>query len=337
MDQHTTLIIAEAGVNHNGSVETAKVMIEAAARSGADAVKFQTFSADSLLLRDAEKAAYQKNEAGAAETQYEMLKELELNRAAHLELMSCCGTNSIEFLSSSFDKESTRVLNELGVSRFKIPSGEITNLPYLRHVGSYGKPIILSTGMATMSEVGDALDVLEDSGTTKSQITVLHCSSAYPTPVEDVNLRAMLAMRDKFGVAVGYSDHTLGFLVSVAAVALGATVVEKHFTLDREMRGPDHRTSSDPEQLKALVDGIRQVEEAMGDGWKRPRSSEIENMPMARKSIVTKKAIRKGERFSEDNLAARRPGTGVSPMEWDRVTGAVAGRDYDRNELIEWD
>jgi N,N'-diacetyllegionaminate synthase len=264
-----------------------------------------------------------------------MIRRLELTRGMHEELIAHCMARGIRFFSTAFDPESVDLLAALGIQLFKIPSGEITNLPYLRHVGRYGKPVILSTGMATLDEIGAALAALEKAGTRLDRITVLHCTTAYPTPMADVNLRAMLTIRDAFGVAVGYSDHTPGIEVSVAAAALGATVIEKHFTLDRGLPGPDHKASLEPAELKALVTAIRNIEQAMGDGVKRPTRSEEANRPVARKSLVAARAIRAGEAFSESNLAVKRPGTGLSPMRWDEVLGRTAPRDFKADELIE--
>ena len=332
-DPHT-LIIAEAGVNHNGSIATAKKMIDAAAEAGADLVKFQTFRAETLVTRKAEKADYQKELTGANETQFEMIKKLELDKEAHVELMDYCGQKGIKFLSTAFDHDSIELLAELDITLFKIPSGEITNLPYLRHIGGMGKPIILSTGMSTLDEVHDALNILLEAGAKKGKITILHCNTEYPTPMEDVNLKAMLSIRDEFGVNVGYSDHTLGIEVPIAAVALGATVIEKHFTLDRTLPGPDHAASLEPHELKEMVNAIRNIEKAMGDGVKKPSTSETKNIPIARKSIVAKKTIKKGDIFTEVNLTVKRPGTGISPMEWDNVIGKVASSDYEMDDLI---
>jgi len=330
-----TLIIAEAGVNHNGEPETAKRLIEAAAEAGADWVKFQTFSAEKLVTASAGKAGYQKATTEAEENQLDMLKRLELSREMHGQLMVHCQRCGIGFLSTAFDLEGLDFLAGLDLDYFKIPSGEITNLPYLRQVAHYGKPVILSTGMATLGEIEDAIDALHAPGLSRDKITVLHCNTEYPTPMTDVNLRAMLTIREAFKVAVGYSDHTLGIEVPIAAVALGATVIEKHFTLDRNLPGPDHRASLEPAELKAMVRAIRNIEQALGDGIKRPSPSEIRNRPVARKSLVAARPIRKGERFSPDNLTAKRPGTGISPMRWDEVTGKPAPRDFDPDELIE--
>jgi N,N'-diacetyllegionaminate synthase len=331
----STLIIAEAGVNHNGELSVAKRLIDVAAEAGADLVKFQTFSADRLVTASAQKAAYQAANCGSAGSQQAMLRSLELTPAMHRELLEHCKLRGIGFFSAAFDIESLDLLAGLGLDRFKIPSGEITNLPYLRHVGRFGKPVIMSTGMATMDEIAAALAVLEAAGAARDRITVLHCNSHYPTPMADVNLRAMLAIRDRFGVKVGYSDHTLGIEVAIAAVALGASVIEKHFTLDRNMPGPDHKASLEPTELAAMVAAIRHVEQALGDGVKRPSASELPNRAVARKSLVALRAIRKGEPFSAGNIAAKRPGTGLSPMTFDEVLGRRAPRDFVADELIE--
>lgn len=331
----STLIIAEAGVNHNGELSVAKRLIDVAAEAGADLVKFQTFSADRLVTASAQKAGYQAANCGSAGSQQAMLRSLELTPAMHRELLEHCKLRGIAFFSTAFDIESLDLLAGLGLDRFKIPSGEITNLPYLRHVGRFGKPVIMSTGMATMDEIAAALAVLEAAGAARDRITVLHCNSHYPTPMADVNLRAMLAIRDRFGLKVGYSDHTLGIEVAIAAVALGASVIEKHFTLDRNMSGPDHKASLEPTELAAMVAAIRHVEQALGDGVKRPSASELPNRAVARKSLVALRAIRKGEPFSAGNIAAKRPGTGLSPMTFDEVLGRQAPRDFVADELIE--
>jgi N,N'-diacetyllegionaminate synthase len=330
-----TLIIAEAGVNHNGDMSLARKLIDVAAKAGADFVKFQTFTADKLVTKNAEKPEYQNNTTGSDESQHSMIKKLELTREMHGVLIEHCKSRDIQFFSTGFDSKSIDLLVELGLGSFKIPSGEITNLPYLRHVGSHGKPVILSTGMATMDEIGVALDILVEAGTPRKRITVLHCNTEYPTPMNDVNLRAMLAIRDVFDVQVGYSDHTLGIEVAIAAVALGATVIEKHFTLDRNLLGPDHKASLEPEELKAMVTAIRNIERAMGDGVKRPSSSEAKNILIARKSLVAACTILEGEIFSGTNLAVKRPGTGLSPMRWDEVLGCKAPRNFAPDELIE--
>jgi N,N'-diacetyllegionaminate synthase len=328
-------IIAEAGVNHNGKVEMAKLLVDVAVNAGADIVKFQTFRSNLIVTSRATKAEYQLQSSGKDETQLEMLKRLELTQVMHEELIDYCKQYNIEFFSTGFDTQSIDMLVDLGLEQFKIPSGEITNLPYLRHIGKFGKPVIFSTGMANLGEIEKTLDVLETSGTTRNKITVLHCNTEYPTPLEDVNLRAMQAIRDAFGVAVGYSDHTLGIEVPIAAVAMGATVIEKHFTLDRNMPGPDHRASLEPDELKAMVKAIRNIEKALGDGIKRPTLSEIKNIPIVRKSLVAATGIRSGERFTKANLAVKRPGTGISPMRWDEVLTQSATRDFDPDELIE--
>ena len=335
VDKSKTLIIAEAGVNHNGDLDLACQLIDAAATAGADWVKFQTFSADRLVTKNAKKADYQNQVTDSGESQHAMIRKLELTRDMHVALIEHCKSRGIQFLSTGFDLESIDLLVELGMDSFKIPSGEITNLPYLRHVGQFGKPVILSTGMAIMDEIGTALNILEQAGTSRSRVTVLHCNTEYPTPMNDVNLRAMLTIRDTFGVQVGYSDHTLGIEVAIAAVALGATVIEKHFTLDRGLPGPDHQASLEPEEFKEMVAGIRNVEKAIGDGIKRPSSSELKNIPIVRKSLVAKQAIREGEVFSGVNLTVKRPGTGLSPMRWDEVQGCKAPRNFEVDDLIE--
>ena len=330
-----TMVISEAGVNHNGDLGLAKKLIEVAAKSGADYVKFQTFNAERLVTKKARKARYQMRNSNSSESQFEMLKSLELSETMHRELIEESGVQGIGFISTAFDIESANMLLLLGQDIFKIPSGEITNLPYLRHIGSFGKKIILSTGMSNLQEVSDALKILEVSGTPKSQITVLHCASAYPAPISEVNLLAMQTIKENLDVAVGYSDHTLGIEVSIAAVALGATVIEKHFTLDRNLPGPDHVASLEPDELKSMVSQIRNIEVALGDGVKRAMPSELENLSLVRRSIVANSSIRKGEIFSELNLAAKRPGTGISPMHWGRIIGSRAIRDFHVDELID--
>lgn len=330
-----TLIIAEAGVNHNGDLALARRLVDAAAAARADVVKFQTFSAKRLVTPTARKADYQAQTSGANETQGAMLARLELTRQDHEALIAHCRTSQIRFFSTGFDIESVDLLVELGLEQFKVPSGEITNLPYLRHVGGLGRPVILSTGMATMDEIDAALSALERAGTPRERITVLHCTTEYPTPFGDVNLRAMLTIRDTFGVAVGYSDHTTGVEVAIAAVALGATMIEKHFTLDRNLPGPDHKASLEPDELKAMVAAIRNIEQALGDGIKRPTVVEIKNREAARKSVVASRTILAGEIFSESNLAVKRPGTGLSPMRWDDVVGRKAARSFMPDESIE--
>jgi len=329
-----TVIIAEAGVNHNGSMDIAKQLIGVAANSGADYVKFQTFKAKFLVTESAEKAEYQKHLTEDSESHFEMIKRLELDKDAHLNLISYCEKKNIKFLSTAFDSESVDLLSELDIPFFKIPSGEITNLPYLRHIGGIKKPVVMSTGMATLEEVHSAMDVLLKAGVKKDDLTILHCNTEYPTPMKDVNLRAMLTIRDELGVKVGYSDHTLGIEIPIAAVTLGAKIVEKHFTLDRSLPGPDQAASLEPEELKAMVSAIRNIECALGNRLKTPSQSEKKNMPIARKSIVAKKFINKGELFSEKNLAVKRPGTGISPMDWDEVLGKTAETDYQMDDLI---
>jgi N,N'-diacetyllegionaminate synthase len=330
-----TFIIAEAGVNHNGSLDMAFQLIDVAVAAGVDAVKFQTFKAEKVIAANAPKAGYQKDTTGSDESQLEMVKKLELDETAHTKLNQYCQGKGIQFLSTPFDLESIDLLNRLGLEIFKIPSGEITNLPYLRKLGALKKRLILSTGMADLGEIEDALDVLTESGTSLDKITVLHCNTEYPTPFEDVNLNAMLTIQNAFpGIAVGYSDHTNGVEVPIAAVAMGATVIEKHFTLDRNLSGPDHKSSLEPDELKAMVQAIRNIEQALGNGIKRPSPSEVKNKPIARKSLVAAQPIKRGELLSADNITAKRPGTGSSPMRWDEVLGQVAQKDYEKDELI---
>jgi len=329
------LIIAEAGVNHNGSLDLAKQLVNVARECGADIVKFQTFTAELLVSKSAEKAEYQKKTTGTDESQYQMIKRLELDRAAHLALIDHCRSEGIEFLSTAFDLESVAFLAKLGLRRWKIPSGEITNLPYLRAIGARRGEVILSTGMADLGEVEAALAALEAAGTSRSNITLLHCTTEYPAPFAEVNLRAMDTLGNAFGTRVGYSDHTEGIVVPLAAVALGASVIEKHFTLDCNMEGPDHKASLEPRELAVLVKGIRDIEAALGDGIKRPMESELKNRPIARKSIVAARAIKAGDLYTIDNLTTKRPGNGVSPMDWDRIVGRKAGRDYHVDEAIE--
>lgn len=327
-------IIAEAGVNHNGSIELAKKLIDAASESGADAVKFQTFKAEKLVSKNAQKAEYQKKTTDAQESQFDMIKKLELDLNTHKELIAYCKTQKIMFLSTPFDHDSIELLKTLGLEIFKIPSGEITNLPYLRHIGKLGKKVILSTGMADIGEIEDALDVLINSGTKKENITVLHANTMYPTPMEDVNLKAMVTIGNTFDIAFGYSDHTLGIEVDIAAVAMGANVIEKHFTLDKTMEGPDHKASLEPDELKTMVSAIRNIELALGSSIKKPSKSEIPNMSVARKSIVAKTEIKKGDKLSEDNIAIKRPGNGISPMRWDEYMGKIANKDYVEGDII---
>jgi len=327
-------IIAEAGVNHNGSIELAYKLIDAAKESGADAVKFQSFKADSLVSKSAAKAEYQTRTTDANETQYDMIKKLELSPGNHHSLINYCRKKEIQFLSSPFDLESIDMLVELGLDTFKIPSGEITNLPYLRKISNLKKNVILSTGMADLNEISDAINVLTDNGTEKEKITVLHCNTEYPTPYEDVNLNAMLTIKTAFNVKVGYSDHTTGIEIPVAAVALGAEIIEKHFTLDKNMEGPDHKASLDPDELKKMVDAIRNIEKAMGDGIKKPSLSEMKNKAIARKSIHTKVASKKGDFILENNLIMKRPGDGISPMRLEEVIGKRAKTDMPLDHKI---
>lgn len=332
---HKTLIIAEAGVNHNGEIKLAMELINAAADAGADLVKFQTFSADRLVTAYAKKAEYQFINTDASETQHQMLRRLEMNEDMHRTLIAHCAEKGIGFFSTGFDIESVNLLLSLGQNHFKIPSGEITNLPYLRHIGALGRRILLSTGMSTLGEVEAALEVLVAAGTPREKIVVLHCTTEYPTPMCEVNLRAMQSMSRALGVAVGYSDHTVGIEVSLAAVALGAKVIEKHFTLDRNLPGPDHKASLEPAELAALVKAIRNVEFALGNGVKRPTPSEIKNRSVVRKSLVAISPISRGDVFGVHNMVVKRPGTGLSPMMWDDMLGRVAQRDYAVDEQID--
>jgi len=329
-----TLIIAEAGVNHNGSLDKAYELVDAASKSGADIIKFQTFNASNLATEYAEKANYQKDENLDQESQYEMLKKLELSKDDHVKLIDYCYKRDIEFFSSAFDLNSLHFLNSLKLSRYKIPSGEITNLPYLKKIASYGKPIILSTGMSDLNDIHAAINVIEDCGTSKDLITVLHCSTEYPAPINEVNLNAMLTIKKEFDVKVGYSDHTSGIEISIAAVALGAAVIEKHITLNKDSSGPDHAASTEPDEFKEMVQAIRNIEKAMGDGFKEPTKSEQSNMLVARKSIIASKDILKGEMYTNHNLTAKRPGTGISPMKIDDLLGQKAHKNFKKNELI---
>ncbi len=330
-----TLIIAEAGINHNGSLELAKQLVASAAAAGADLVKFQTFITGKSITRHAPKAEYQKGTTGTEENQYEMVQKLELSRTDHEILIDECRRQGIGFFSTAFDQDSFDMLIELGLDQVKIPSGEITNLPLLRYMTRLGKPVILSTGMAGLGDIEAAIEAIEQAGTPRDRITLLHCTTEYPTPMEDVNLRAMINMKSTFGVQVGYSDHTPGIEIPIAAVAIGATVIEKHFTLDRTIPGPDHQASLEPYELKAMVDAIRNIERALGDGIKRPSASELKNKTIARKSIVASRDIKSGELFSIENLGTKRPGTGISPMLWDDVIGKPARRAFSTDELIE--
>jgi N,N'-diacetyllegionaminate synthase len=330
-----TLIIAEAGVNHNGDVRLAKQLVDAAANAGADYVKFQSFKAKRQATSAAQKAKYQLLTTDASETQYEMLLRLELSETDHRELIDHCALRNINFFSTAFDIESVDFLQAIGQKLYKVPSGEITNLPYLRHIGKIGAPVLLSTGMSTLGEVEAAIDTLENSGTPRDNITVLHCTTEYPTQMTNVNLLAMQTMSTAFGVKVGYSDHTSGIEVAIAAVATGASVIEKHLTLDRSLPGPDHLASSEPREFKDMVSAIRNIELALGDGIKRLTPGEIINKPVARKSLVAARSIMTGEQFTHYNLAVKRPGTGISPMRWDEFLDKRATRDFDVDELID--
>ena len=332
--KNSVFIIAEAGVNHNGDIHIAMKLIDAAVSAGADAVKFQTFKTENVVSQTAPKAQYQEETGESNESQFDMLKKLELDIDAHKTLLSYCQTKGIKFLSTPFDNKSIDLLESLGLDVYKIPSGEITNLPYLRHIGSLSKKVIMSTGMSTMSEIKEALSILLKAGTLKENITILHANTMYPTPMQDVNLRAMLTIQNYFDIPVGYSDHTLGIEVDIAAVAMGATVIEKHFTLDKTLDGPDHQASLNPDELKSMVMAIRNIEKAMGDGKKVVSSSEKENKDIARKSITAIQKINKGDIFTEDNITVKRPGNGISPMKWDEVIGSKAKKNYLFDDLI---
>ena len=334
MSRHV-LIIAEAGVNHNGSLELAKQLIDKAVEAGVDIIKFQTFKSEKLVSKDAKQAEYQQKNIGKkGEGQLAMLKNLELSHEYHEELMAYCGEKGIRFFSTAFDMDSIDYLHSLNMGLWKIPSGEITNYPYLRKIAQYQEPVILSTGMCELNDIEAALNVLLEFGAKKEQITILHCNTEYPTPLGDVNLKAMLEIGEKFGVQVGYSDHTKGIEVPIAAVALGATVIEKHFTLDKNMEGPDHKASLEPEELKAMVSAIRNIELALGTGHKTISESERKNIEIARKSIVSACPIKKGEMFTEENLTVKRPGTGISPMRWNEIVGQTARKDFEEEEMI---
>lgn len=332
-----TLIIAEAGVNHNGSIDIAKKLIDKAVEAGVDIIKFQTFKAEKLVSKSAIQADYQKKNIGNStdDSQYAMLKKLELTPADHEELIRYCNEKGIKFFSTAFDFESIDYLHSLNLGLWKIPSGEITNYPYLKKIAQFGEPVILSTGMCEMDDISAAFKVLLQNGIKKDQITILHCNTEYPTPYEDVNLLAMHTIRDRYEVNVGYSDHTKGIEVPIAAVALGATVIEKHFTLDRNMPGPDHKASLEPDELKAMVSAIRHIEKALGDGHKTVSPSEQKNIAIARKSIVAACSIKKGDILTEQNLTVKRPGTGISPMKWKDVLGTKAIKDFNEEDLIE--
>lgn len=330
----STYIIAEAGVNHNGSYGLACQMIDVAKAAGADCVKFQTFRAEELTSVHAEKAAYQKANTGGGSTQIEMLKKLELTTDEFRGLKAYCGEIGIDFLSTPFDSESIAFLDALGVPFWKIPSGEVTDLPYLLAIARTKKPVVMSTGMCELDEVRSAVELLKAHGT--ADITLLQCNTEYPTPYEDVNLRAMQTLRDEFGLKAGYSDHTMGIAVPIAAAAMGAAIIEKHFTLDRNMEGPDHKASLEPDELSAMVRCIRNVEQALGDGIKTVSASEQKNLSIARKSITARCAISKGELLTEQNITTKRPGNGISPMRWFEVLGTPASRNYEKDELIEF-
>lgn len=330
------VIIAEAGVNHNGSIENAFRLVDAAVDASVDYIKFQTFKADKLVAKTAKKANYQIQNMGNSEgSQLDMLKKLELSNADHERLIAYCDERKIKFFSTAFDLESLQYLKNIGLDLVKIPSGEITNLPYLRKAAQLFNRVILSTGMSTLEDIRSAVDIFKKEGIDDSQITILHCNTEYPTPMRDVNLKAMLHIRKAFNTEIGYSDHTLGIEIPIAAVALGARIIEKHFTLDKTMAGPDHAASLEPDELKAMSSAIRNIELAVsGSGIKEPSESERKNMAVARKSIVANKAIKKGEVFSEENLAVKRPGTGISPMRWDEVVGSIAMQDFEEDDLI---
>ena len=327
-------IIAEAGVNHNGDIKLAKKLIDVAVEAGVDAVKFQTFKAENLVSKKASKADYQKKNTTSSESQFEMIKKLELDIDTHIELINYCKQKNVLFLSTPFDHDSIDVLFDLGMQIFKIPSGEITNLPYLRHIGRFNKKVILSTGMANIGEIEDAIEVLTGSGTYLNNLSILHANTEYPTPMEDVNLNAMNTIGNTFKVNYGYSDHTLGIEIPIAAVAMGATIIEKHFTLDNTMEGPDHKASLEPAELKSMVKSIRNIELALGNGIKKASNSEKKNIIIARKSIIAKCNIAKGEIFSENNITIKRPGNGISPMRWDEVIGQKAKSSFNTDDLI---
>ena len=331
-----TFLIAEAGVNHNGDIKLAKALIDAAADAGCDAVKFQTFSAEQLVTATAKMADYQKKNTGTTESQLQMLKRLELGEREHYELMSHAKEKNIIFFSTAFDMKSVEFLAQLNIPVWKIPSGEITNYPYLVRIASFGKPIILSTGMATLAEVDDAVRVLLDNGATREQLCILHCNTDYPTQWSDVNLLAMSRMGASFGTAYGYSDHTQGIEIPIAATALGASVIEKHFTIDRSLPGPDHKASLEPAELSAMVKAVRNIEIALGNGIKSPTESEKRNRIAARKSIVAARRINAGEHYSEENMTVKRPGDGITPMAWSRLIGHVAPRNFEVDEPLTW-
>lgn len=330
-----TIIIAEAGVNHNGSLDRAKRMVDVAKAVGADYVKFQTGTPEKIISVYAQQAEYQKNNTGIKESQLDMVRKISLANSDYALLKTYCDQVGIKFMSTPFDLESIDLLADIGMDYIKVPSGEITNLPYLRKISRLNIPVILSTGMSKMEEIASALDILAQGGLLRKDITFLHCNTEYPTPMKDVNLRAMQTIKEHFGVKVGYSDHTLGIEVPIAAVAMGAEVIEKHFTLDRNLPGPDHKASLEPDELKSMVNAIRNIEQALGTGHKTVSGSERKNMDIARKSIVAARNIKAGEIYTEENLTVKRPGTGVSPMLWDSVLGRKAKRDFEYDEPIE--
>ena len=330
-----SIIIAEAGVNHNGSLSLAKRLIDVASEARADYVKFQTFKAGSVVTETADKAEYQKDSTGEKESQYDMLKKLELSFEDHKKLISYCNKKNIRFLSTAFDLDGLSLLEKINIPLIKIPSGEITSFPYLQKIGEMGKPIIMSTGMSSLNEISNSIDVLINSGAKKENITILHCNTEYPTPMEDVNLSAMITIRDELGVSVGYSDHSLGIEVPIAAAALGAKVIEKHITIDKNLPGPDHGASIEPIELKNMVKSIRNIEKALGSGIKEPSPSEIKNIVIARRSIVASKFIKKDEKFSVNNLTLKRPGSGISPMNWEKIIGKKAKKNFNKDDLIE--
>lgn len=334
--QHV-LIIAEAGVNHNGSLDIAKLLVDKAVEAGANIIKFQTFKAERLVSKSAKQAEYQKKNIGSNvdDSQYNMLKKLELSEHDHQELVSYCKKRGIQFFSTAFDLESIEYLHSLNLGLWKIPSGEITNYPYLKKIAQYHEPVILSTGMCEMDDVSAAMNVLLNNGVRRDQITILHCNTEYPTPYEDVNLRAMLELQKEFKCRVGYSDHTKGIIIPIAAVAMGASIIEKHFTLNRYMEGPDHKASLEPDELTEMVNAIRNIEKALGSGKKTISNSERKNIAIARKSIVAAYPIKKGELLTEDNLTVKRPGTGISPMRWEEVVGTKAIKDFSEEDFIE--
>ena len=329
-----TFIIAEAGVNHNGSLSRAIEMVSVAATLGADAIKFQTFFTSEVISKLAPKAQYQIDNTHSNESQFEMVKKLELTEENHFEIIKHCDNNNIEFMTSAFDLKSIELLESFNLKRIKIPSGEINNLPYLRKIKLLKMPVILSSGMSTMKEIEAAINILTENGKKNKDITVLHCNTQYPTPYVDVNLKAMNSIKKKFGVPVGYSDHTLGIEVPIAAVSLGAKVIEKHFTLDKSLKGPDHIASLNPKEFSEMVTAIRNIEKVFGSGIKKPSPSEFENIKIARKSLIAKKNIKKGEVFSEHNLTTKRPGTGISPIEWDQYIGQNSNYDYKKDDFI---